>query len=237
MRAFFKLLAAALNGRDKFYDRFVLLSGLDYPVWNPERIKTFFENNKDKEYVCGYNITKCPYDYQLRKIKYYHFFRDIPLPHKSFLRRLIVGGTAILLKYIGIHRRPVMMIKGKPYDVYFGSSWISITRECALFLMEQFVQEDGIKKYFSTVYAPDELCVPTLVMNSKFAKNAILVEGNLSFQGVTPLHYLNYEDCIWSYDEKDYDTIVGSGKMFVRKIVSGKSERLVEMIKQSWKEC
>lgn len=232
VKCFETLLGGAISC-EKQYDRFVLLSGLDYPVWSPRRILDYFEAHKQQEFVCGYDISTCKFDYQLRKIKYYHFFRDIPLPHKSLLRRSVIGGTMMLLKSLGIHRKPFWNDNGELKHVYFGSSWIGITRSCAEYLMRK-LSEDSVIRYFKTVYAPDELCVPTLVMNSPFRSNVIEVK-ELSFQAVTPLHYLNYEDYIWSYDEKDFDTIVNSGKMFVRKIVSGKSERLVEMIKKSWK--
>lgn len=94
----FKSLLSESLASEKKYDRFILLSGLDFPVWSPKRIVAFFENNKDKEFVCGYNISDCKFDYQLRKIKYYHFFRDVPLPHKSLLRRGLIGGGNVIFK-------------------------------------------------------------------------------------------------------------------------------------------
>lgn len=233
VECFESLLSVALNSKTT-YDRFLLLSGLDFPVWSPKRIREFFENNTDKEFVCGYNISECKFDYQLRKIKYYHFFRDVPLPHKSLLRRGIIGGAMLLLKHLGFRRKPYLKYNGDMLPVYFGSQWISVSRYCAEYLRIK-LKDKHIVRYFKTVYAPDELCVPTLVMNSEFRDKAIPVD-KLTFQGVTPLHYLNYEDCIWSYDENDYDAIVSSGKMFVRKVVSGKSEKLVEMIKDSWQD-
>lgn len=71
----------------------------------------------------------------------------------------------------------------------------------------------------------------TIVMNSVFRKHAIEINVN-NFNKLTPLHYLNYRGYIYSYDENDYDKIMSSGKIFVRKLVSGKSEKLIEMINQ-----
>lgn len=232
VECFRSLLAEVLRGEKK-YDRILLLSGLDYPIFSPSQINSFFEENKTKEYVCGYNISECGYDFQLRKIKYYHFFRDIPLPHKSIVRRTIIGGSMLLLKYLGIRRKPYLMMGGKRWDVYFGSSWIGITKECGEYILRQLETNKELTKFFSSTYAPDEMCVPTIVMNSPFAINAINVT-EMSFKAVTPLHYLNYEECIWSYDENDYDTLIASRKMFVRKTISGKSEKLICMINKSW---
>lgn len=224
-------LGGALSSEKK-YNRFVLLSGLDYPVWSPQRIQEYFEKHSEQEYVCGYDISVSDDNSQLHKIRDYHYFRDIPLPHKSFLRRAIIGGTKVLLKALGLHRKPYFNYNGNLLHVYFGSSWIAITRSCAEYLLQR-LNDKAVSQYFKTVYAPDELCVPTLVMNSQFKANAIELK-ELTFKSATPLHYLNYEGCIWSYDESDYDAIMNSGKMFVRKVVSGKSERLVEMIRKTW---
>jgi len=120
------------------------------------------------------------------------------------------------------------------WDIYFGSSWIGITRNCAKYILNQLLTNKSLIRYFKNSYAPDELCVPTIVMNSSFADKAIQVD-ELDFTKATPLHYLNYVNYIWSYNEKDFTTIMSSGKLFVRKIISGKSEKLIEMIKETWK--
>ena len=139
----------------------------------------------------------------------------------------------LLLKQLGFRRKPYLLVDGKQWDIYFGSQWIGLTRGCAEYVMKQLQTNKPLVRLFKSSYAPDELCVPTIVMNSPFADKAIRV-NELDFAGATPLHYLNYEECILSYDEKAFTAIVSSGKMFVRKIISGKSEKLVEMIKETW---
>jgi hypothetical protein len=87
-------------------------------------------------------------------------------------------------------------------------------------------------RYFKTSYAPDEMLIPTIVFNSTYSINAIAVKER-SFSKLTPLHYLRYTNHIWVYDESSYTNIMNSGKIFVRKLVSGKSEKLIEMINKS----
>lgn len=233
VECFESLLKAVLDSSES-YERIILLSGLDYPVYSPQRILDFFAQERDKEFVCGYNVTACPYDMHLHKVKNYHFFRDVPLPHNSFLRRALIGGSMLLLKYLGIRRKPYLMVDGKQWDVFFGSQWIGLTKGCAEYVLNQLQTNKPLVRLFKSSYAPDELCVPTIVMNSPFAEKAIRVT-NLDFAGATPLHYLTYKDYIWSYDETDFTVIMSSGKMFVRKIISGKSEKLIEMIKETWR--
>lgn len=223
------LFQQALNSSQK-YERFVYLSGLDYPIYSPKEIQTYFEKYPDTEFVCGYNISKSKNRTQLNRIQLYHFFRDIPLPHKSFIRRCLIGGTKLALKYLGFRRKPYLNINGQNWDIYYGSQWIGVTRQCAQYIME-CLNNKYISGYFSTTYAPDELCIPTIVHNSPF-KDKALAKSNLDFQEITPLHYLNYTDCIWTYDEHDFNTIVSSNKMFVRKLVSGKSEKLIDLLEK-----
>lgn len=98
------------------------------------------------------------------------------------------------------------------------------------------MQEDSeYVQYFKTCYACDELCIHTIVMNSPFACFSTEVKMGLNntptiFQELSPLHKLHYDKAIKVYTEQDYDEIVRSGKMFVRKIVSGVSDGLVKKL-------
>ena len=52
-----ELLELALSCGIKF-NRLVCLSGQDYPIWSNAKIRKEFEENPQKEYIAGYNITK-----------------------------------------------------------------------------------------------------------------------------------------------------------------------------------
>ena len=90
-------------------------------------------------------------------------------------------------------------------------------------------QYNEIRNYFQTSYAPDELVIATIVMNSEFGRQAHLSRSR-RLEDLSMLHYLRYTDHIWTYDEKDFEKLINSGKPFVRKLMSGKSEKLIEMI-------
>lgn len=97
-----------------------MLSGLDYPVYSSKRFDEFFAQNRDKEFVCGYDISLSNNKRQLRRIVLYHYFRDIPLPHNSFLRRAIIVGTRILFHLLGVRKKPFVVIDGNKWDVFYG---------------------------------------------------------------------------------------------------------------------
>lgn len=223
------LLKTALS--KGLYDRYVFLSGLDYPIYSVHEMMDTFEKNKNKEYVNGYNLTLNIGNVTQQRIKYYHFFRDIPLPHKWILRRVIIGGVFLLLRYLGIRCNTFLIVNNEKWNVYVGSQWTALTKECAKYIVKIIEEEKCISKYFSHTYSPDELVIPTIVFNSEFCNNAVEITQKI-FSELAPLHYLNYTDHIWDYDEKDYYTLVESKKMFVRKLISGKSEKLIEMLEK-----
>ncbi len=224
-----RILLDACMDSGREYERVFFLSGLDYVLVSDEEFRAFFDANKEREFVCGFNISQCHEERQLYRIRLYHLFRDIPLKHNSFLRRAIIVGTRLTLRVLGFKKPLSIPVAGASWDVYYGSEWTSMTFGCAKYVWKQMHENEVVRKYFATSYAPDELYVPTIVMNSEYGKNAIPCDSS-DFKQLTPLHYLNYHNFIFTYDENDYDKLMSSGKIFVRKLVSGKSEKLIEMI-------
>lgn len=222
------LLEAALNS-NKDYDRLFYISGLDYPICSPKELDEYCLRNRDRELIKAYNIRNgCDKNLKSR-VCLYHFFRDIHLPHKSFLRRAIIGGTKLLLKYIGLRKKAYVIIEDKKWDVFVSSQWVGMTMKCAEYVLENLYNNHKLISYFKTSYAPDELIVPTIIFNSDFKCKAYET-NDPSFSGLAMLHYLNMTDHVWSYDEGDYYKIMESGKLFVRKVVSNKSEKLIDLI-------
>lgn len=116
-----------------------------------------------------------------------------------------------------------------------GGVWTGLTYECVRYIVDQMHNNQTMRHYFQTCYVPDELSIPTIVFNSKFASRAHLLRTDANdLPLVTPLHYIDYSCGILSYSEKDFDMLMNSGKVFVRKLVTGKSEQLIEMINQSY---
>ena len=84
---------------------------------------------------------------------------------------------------------------------------------------------------FKTSFGPDETFIQTLAFNSSFADRCILTKGNMpDFDNLTPLTYIYYHPIIKILNEEDYDTIINSEKMFCRKTITGKSDKLLNLI-------
>lgn len=226
-----ELLAAVLHsGRD--YMRVVCLSGQDYPLWSNMRIRRYFDEHPDAEFIMGLNLTRCTDRAQRSKICCYHFFRDLPWRNLWWKNKLIVA-SRLLMKALPLRKRPYTFINGRQADVYFGSDYWAVTLPCARYIYEKLCSEQQLVRYFRTSFVPSELCIQTLVFNSPFARHALLYKGDYpGLSGLTPLHYIEYGHAIKTLTLEDLPALHRSDKMFCRKVVSGVSDGLADLIDQ-----
>lgn len=211
------------------YNRVFLLSGLDYPLWSNKQIMEYLTENADREFIRAKCITGTPMG--AYKVKRYHFFRDADFGSHRFAARAVKAGSRWIMSALPFRKRDYIADGGKQKKIYFGSVWFALTGKCLQYVYDQLSTNSVWSCYFRHAYAPDELVVSSIVFNSEFAEKADLyTEDKNGLVNVTMLHYIEYYAGINTYDENDYDKLMHSGKMFVRKLVSGKSERLIEMI-------
>lgn len=225
----YELLKAAVeSGRP--YTHLVCLSGQDYPLWSNEHIHRFFNENRTREFIGGYNLTRTNNPDQLRKITRIHPFRDL-LCSNQWLKNKLVVASRTFLSLIGVRRRPQVRIGGVWSDVYFGSDYWALTLDCARYVCSTLEANPSLRRFFRTVYVPSELCIQTIVYNSPFGARAMLFKGD--FPGLvrlTPLHYLFYQGSVKKLTLDDWQMLCESNKMFCRKVVTGLSDKLVAEI-------
>ena len=58
----------------------------------------------------------------------------------------------------------------------------------------------------------------------------MIFSDSYAFDTVTPLHFVEYRDKIRVWNENDFDYVMKSNKMFVRKVTSKESGEFVKMI-------
>ena len=224
-----ELLRAALaSGED--YDYLFCLSAQDFPLWSNRRIREFLAAHPGAEWIGGHNLTHTDNAAQRRKITRYHPFRDLFLP-SPWLKNKMVVAARHLLAWSGLRRRPQVELGGRLCDVYFGSDYWALTLGCARHVCHVLDTEPALRRYFRTTFVPSELCIQTIVFNSPFAPHAqFLPNPYPGLTALTPLHFIDYGACIRELTEEDFPRLQASGKMFCRKIVSGKSDALVRKI-------
>lgn len=223
-----ELINLAFSSENK-YKRFVCISGTDYPLWSNARIRKEFMDNCDKEYIMGQNFTAN--DIQNNRYNCYHFFRDIKIRNYN-LKKIFSGSARIFMQYLPVRKGIKVSLGGGLVDVFFGSDYWALTTECARYVLDIMENEKKFMKYFKYSFVPSELCVQTIVFNSKFRSKAIEFKSFIykGLVSVTPLHYIEYANSIKIFQLQDFDTIVDQNKMFFRKAEMGISDTLVSKV-------
>ena len=233
VKAILSMIELMLSTKIEF-DRVLSITGLDYPLVNNEKIINEFEKNPSKQYMIGFNISKCKTKKQWNKIQNY-YFQDLHIKNRNISSKI----TGILNRLVNIlHIRKKMFTKEKDdFDIYMSSDYWALTYECVKELYYEYLKNDKLKKYFKTSFAPSELFMTTMVFNSKYAKDAELFDSNeyTCLADLTKLHYIDYSNGIIVFDENDFDRLMDSKKMFARKFTTGKSDKLIEMINKEIK--
>lgn len=209
-------------------DYFILLTGLDYPLWSNDKIKEFFANNRGKEYI----VTLCM-DNQGEAAQLYREHR--PFNYKYWPYGSLGSKFRVALRHIiygiGIRKSIHFHAKGKEYILHKGAMNWAITPDLAALALDYWDYNREYVKYFHDSFAPDETFIHTLTAYSPYASKAIKKEGKFTLQeDIFPLHIVDYTDGTKVFTEDDYDMLIRSDKMFCRKVVTGKSDKLMDMI-------
>jgi hypothetical protein len=233
------LLKAALNysqdmRRDDAefhgFDRYITLSGLDFPI-RPSRLTSDDTFDPSLEYLMGIDMADAAVADKDTEI-YRHARPFFNIPH--------IGNTANqklsiicreLLKLLRIHRS---LILPNGWHMYKGASWWAITEPLAQHIYNTYTADPSIREFFINSFGPDETLIQTIAFNSPYANRCMKVTGAYpGLYALTPLTYIDYNPIIKILTEDDYPALLESGKLFCRKVVSGKSDKLVEKLLNS----
>lgn len=218
------------------YDYIFFLSGMDYPLWSNTRIAQFMAADPGKQYLQGLSMVGQP-DIWSYKYTMYHPFNNTSFGNRWLTAKIRIAGRELLHKLHLRHKKLWFEAQGRRYDLYKGSAWWAITPELARYVLEEFDNNHALVHYFSSSFGPAETLIQTIAFNSTFRARCILSTGPFrSLLSLTPLHYIDYSHGILVFDEKDYDMLIGTGKMFTRKLRSGVSDKLADLIDQHREE-
>lgn len=208
------------------YDRYITLSGLDYPLKsNEEILKALGDQNR--EYISARTLGK---DLAF-KIQGIYIWKHI------FLARV----ARHLLGHYGVVMHPQKLRIHKndrtKYPVWFSSQWHALSGEFVAYMLKTLEENPSIRRFFRYSYAPDELLIPTILFNSSFASRAI--PGDFPenqdfeelFRTLPAVHHLRREKSnVVVFREEDYNELMNSGKLFCRKVRTGPSDGLLDRI-------
>lgn len=225
------LIQAALSSGREF-DFLVSLSGLDYPVLNADDLERFFEQNKGRELLQGIDLTCQPTDSPTWRLYGSHrYLGEKPWPYGSIGSKFRVSLREIAW-HLGIRKPLTFTARGQEYRLHKGSSWWAISMSLARYAADTWQHNPDYCRYFRDSFGCDETFIHTLAFNSDvFRDKCIHTDGTFrDLEQVTPLTYIHYKPEIKILTADDYQTIISSGKVFCRKVISGESDALVSML-------
>lgn len=223
-------LSTTLNFQYKI-DRIIILTGQNYPIWSNIKIKNFFTENPNKIMMKGINLStlEAPSSmYNLLPI--YHFGRDLKIKNFNCWRII----TALLRKgmtILPIRRKRGLIVQNNNWEIYQASGYFSVNREQAEYIINM-LNNKSVTNYFRYCFVPEELTIPTIIFNSPYRYYADISSEKI-YKGLATLaalHIFNYGKSIKVFTEKDYEYLIASGKMFCRKLETGTSDKLIELI-------
>ena len=154
-----KLLKAAYDSPEGF-DRFVLLSGSDFPLRSASYIEDFFERKKGVEFM---NLVQMPANKLGKPICRLTHYKLRPADSK-----VVNAIKKFLIKMRVMPRRRDYREVFGDLAPYGGSAWWAIGREAAAHILEFTVQNPRIVTYYKHTDIPDESYFQTILGNSEF---------------------------------------------------------------------
>ncbi len=195
------------------YDRVVLLSGQDFPIVPNERIKHFFDEHPDSEFL---------------------EFGKLPLrwwPYGGWDRILVYNFPAVLGPFWNRILRVAQMsfpFRRKALAnmrIYGCSQWFNLTAAAVEYILHHVETTDIVRK-FNFTYCADEIFFQTILLNSPFAESCVN-------------HSLRYMD--WGEDasrprvlvESDLALLAEQGRnkcLFARKFDSCVDDQILKLL-------
>jgi hypothetical protein len=230
-----ELLRTALDS-DRNYDYFVLLQNLDYPTRSNSFIEKFFEQNAGKEFIRGCRIAKSKDWHYTRKYKIYNKRDDdFFITNKSTLKRYFRYLQMLLCSVTTIRFNGVIKEKDGDFGIYYGAAQWAVTQACARFMVKFADSHPIFNERMRHIQFPDEEYFHTVVHNSAFKYRCVKYDEPEKRWLVNwrNLHYFEYPREITVFTERDFDKIMRQDALFVRKVKTGISDRLMDMIDEA----
>jgi len=207
------------------FTRFVLLSGVDYPLWPTASISAFFAGQPDAEYINLVPMPCAAAGKPLARLTTYTLRPTLSPLHRLTLRVLL---KARIIPRERDYQRGLGALK--PYG---GSTWWALTRAACEYLVDYAGRNPALVRFFKGTQYADETFLHTILGNSPLMSN---VRRNLTYTdwsagGASPANmsarHVDYFRTTTQFSPGD---VYGSGPMvFARKFSDGDDTLLQAM--------
>lgn len=218
MRAELKLLEAAAGSGH--YDYYHLVSGMDLPIKSQDQIHEFFDANGGKEFISMWEFS----ERTSFRVNYCSLF---PEGAGFFLTNLLNNAFKMLQKAVGFK-----INKGVKFG--YASQWFSITDDLARYVIEN---EGWLEKTFRHTNTCDEIFLPTLVINSRFADKVHIEDEKTNYSGLnrSNMRFIDWSrgESIrhpWTFRSYDWDLLMSVPYFWARKFDERVDSEIIDRI-------
>lgn len=203
------------------YRRVINITGTDYPIVTKDVMIQKF-HDAEVEYILGFDVENeegVGHNKEKMTSKYAFFhFMDSNIYFKGFVEKLKL-------------KRPLYDIVKVP--IFFGSEYWALSYDCIKELYEEYKRHKTLQRLLKFSFAPSEAWIHTMFFNSTKWKDKAVAPPVTKYTGLinlSPITFFKYGSQIKVLDESDFDDVRNSERLFARKIIQGKSNRLVELL-------
>ncbi len=225
------LIRAALQSGIAF-DYLFTMSGMEYPIWSNHHIEQYLTEQRAqrRELLMALRMTAQSPEHRRLYVRHWPF-NNYGWRPGSLLSKLRVSLRTTLFA-LGWRKPLAFEADGHHYELYKGSDWFGITPELGAFVLERWDSSPQLQAYFRDSFTPSETAIHTIAFNSDFAARCLFSEGEYTrLADLTPLTFIDYvPGTVGTLDESYFDTLIQSGKMFCRKVVTGSGDKLMALL-------
>lgn len=222
VEATLRLIRAAL-GSGRRYSHLVMLSGLDYPIKPVAALRELFRRHPRRQFIRFIDASG-PAHFRIFH-EHYWFMEELRWLPSGWLQTKLRRGFGRALRQVLRKPRPAGLVP------CWGSAYWALTPACCAHLLQTLEDRPDILAWLRSSFAPDEQCFHTLVANSPFLADS---DGFMPYPGpsvhwMANLHRIP-EGLRRVHTEADFEALRGSGKYFVRKVMPGASDALLDRL-------
>jgi len=227
LAAMLLLLKTALAAEPDL-QRFVMLSGVDYPVRSIEDILAGVA--VDREFLSVEHALDWTEEYYVNRHAYRYYLGDSELFNDR-------SGPPLAVKLARAAERRLRRPQSYGADIFHGSGWWALTREAVDYLMAAEREDPRRLSWFKWATSPDEMYFQTLLKQSPRADRIVhdLTRGPRSWSiNLRGVHYVDWllpnPHLPRTLEMGDLPAILESGALFARKMDPIRSAGLMDAL-------
>lgn len=219
VQATIDLIKLALEEPSNSY--FHLISGQDWPTKDPQKIYDFFDKD-NKLYIWNYASAKYKkFGEPLVDWQKFYFNYD-KINRKSTYGKIYHRLSIILQSIFRVNKLNTL---GVNLTLYNGSQWVDLPRDAVEYLINYLASHPNVEKMFKTGFCSDEFWIPTILRNNSLFAKRIDTDNH---------RYIDWHERNNSFpailDKTDYQNIIQSDALFMRKIEFPTSKGLINSL-------